>query len=159
MAHEGLQEVVPLSEAAIAPGTIKAEGSRRTIAHLDGGIVREILVRDGDAVRAGQPLLRLDDIQAATGREALRAQRWALLAQDSRIAAEIAGATAVAFPPELLQSTEQRAQEAMDGQKFETLGSNSMEERTLASPAMFGRAIYMRTEGHLYRIEQKDRSQ
>lgn len=110
--------LVPLSEAAIAPGTIKAEGSRRTIAHLEGGIVREILVRDGDAVRAGQPLLRLDDVQAATGREAARAQRWALLAQDSRVAAEIAGATAVAFPPELLRSTELRAQESMDGQRI-----------------------------------------
>ena len=110
--------LVPLSEAAIAPGTIKAEGSRRTIAHLEGGIVREILVRDGDSVRAGQPLLRLDDIQAASSREAARAQRWALLAQDSRVAAEIAGAAAIAFPPELLQSTEQRAQEAMDGQRI-----------------------------------------
>ncbi|MBI0534988.1 HlyD family type I secretion periplasmic adaptor subunit [Roseomonas sp. KE2513] len=110
--------LVPLSEAAIAPGTIKAEGSRRSIAHLEGGIVREILVHDGDTVRAGQTLLRLDDIQAATNREALRAQRWALLAQDSRIAAEIAGAAAVAFPPELLQANEQRAQEAMDGQRI-----------------------------------------
>ncbi|SHJ45365.1 HlyD family secretion protein [Roseomonas rosea] len=109
--------LVPLSEAAIAPGVIKAEGSRRTIAHLEGGIVSEILVRDGDAVKAGQPLLRLDDVQAATGREAARAQRWALLAQDSRIAAEIAGAQAIAFPPDLLAATDSRAREAMDGQR------------------------------------------
>ncbi|MFC0387883.1 HlyD family type I secretion periplasmic adaptor subunit [Muricoccus vinaceus] len=109
---------VPLSEAAIAPGTIKAEGSRRTIAHLEGGIVREILVRDGDQVRAGQVLLRLDDVQAASGREALRAQRWALLAQDSRVASEIAGANEVAFPAELMQTSELRAREAMDGQRI-----------------------------------------
>ena len=109
--------LVPLSEAAIAPGTIKAEGSRRSIAHLEGGIVREILVRDGDQVHAGQPLLRLDDVQAVTGREAARAQRWSLLAQDSRVAAEIAGAPAIAFPPDLLATNDPRAREAMDGQR------------------------------------------
>jgi HlyD family type I secretion membrane fusion protein len=109
--------LVPLSEAAIAPGTIKAEGSRRSIAHLEGGIVRDILVRDGDQVRAGQPLLRLDDVQAMTGRESARAQRWALLAQDSRIAAEIAGAPAIAFPPDLIATDDPRAREAMDGQR------------------------------------------
>lgn len=109
--------LVPLSEAAIAPGTIKAEGSRRTIAHLEGGTVREILVRDGDAVRAGQVLLRLDDVQSATGREAARAQRWALLAQDARIAAEIAGASSIAFHPDLLASEDPRARESMDGQR------------------------------------------
>ncbi|WP_424136511.1 HlyD family type I secretion periplasmic adaptor subunit [Roseomonas chloroacetimidivorans] len=108
---------VPLSEAAIAPGIIKAEGSRRTIAHLEGGIVREILVRDGDAVKTGQPLMRLDDVQAASNQEALRAQRWALLAQDSRIAAEIAGASEIAFAPALLQSDDPRAREAMNGQR------------------------------------------
>jgi HlyD family type I secretion membrane fusion protein len=109
--------LVPLSEAAIAPGVIKAEGSRRTVAHLEGGIVREILVRDGDTVRAGQPLMRLDDVQAGATHDALRAQRWALLAQDSRIAAELAGVTEIAFPPALMQATEARALEAINGQR------------------------------------------
>ncbi|MCR0985496.1 HlyD family type I secretion periplasmic adaptor subunit [Roseomonas populi] len=110
--------LVPLSEAAIAPGLIKAEGNRRTIAHLEGGIVREILVRDGETVKAGQPLLRLDDVQATAGQDSLLAQRWALLAQDSRVAAEIAGASDVAFPPELVGSDEPRAREAMAGQRI-----------------------------------------
>jgi len=109
--------LVPLSEAAIAPGVIKAEGSRRTVAHLEGGIVREILVRDGDTVRAGQLLMRLDDVQSASNQDALQAQRWALLAQDSRIAAEIAGAPEIAFAPPLMQANEARATEAMNGQR------------------------------------------
>ncbi|WP_426957433.1 HlyD family type I secretion periplasmic adaptor subunit [Muricoccus radiodurans] len=109
--------LAPLSEAAIAPGLIKAEGSRRVIAHLEGGIVREILVRDGDRVQRGQPLIRLDDVQAASGREALRAQRWGLLAQDSRAAAEIAEANTIAFPAELTAATDPRAREVMDGQR------------------------------------------
>jgi HlyD family secretion protein len=107
----------PLSEAAIAPGSIRAEGQRRTIQHLEGGIIREILVRDGDRVRAGQPLMRLDDIQAASGLETVSAQRLALLAQDARLAAEQASAPDIAFPAELLASPDPRAIEVITGQR------------------------------------------
>ncbi len=110
--------LAPLSEAAIAPGFIRNEGSRRTIAHLEGGIVREILVRDGDRVAVGQPIMRLDDVQAAATREALRAQCWSLLAQDARAAAEMADADAVAFPRDLLGAIDPRALEAMTGQRL-----------------------------------------
>ncbi len=106
----------PLSEAAIAAGMIKVEGTRRTIQHLEGGIVREILVRDGDRVRAGQVLMRLDDIRAGTDLETLRSQRWALVAQDARLAAELGDARAVAFPDDLRTATEPRAQDAIAGQ-------------------------------------------
>src|SRR5215213_5251285 len=70
--------LAPLAEAAIAPGVVKVEGTRRTLQHLEGGIVREILVRDGSKVQAGQVLMRLDDIQSDTALETQRAQRWAL---------------------------------------------------------------------------------
>lgn len=106
----------PLAEAAIAPGVIKNEGNRRTIQHFEGGIIREILVRDGDKVKAGQLLMRLDDIQAATTLETARGQRWALLAQDARLAAEMARAPRIAFPADLIASEDPRAREAMAGQ-------------------------------------------
>ncbi len=108
----------PLSEAAIAPGVIKSEGNRRAVQHLEGGIIREILARDGDEVRRGQVLMRLDDIQADTSVESLRGSRWALGAQDARLAAEMAGASAVAFPANLLESDDARAREAMTGQQI-----------------------------------------
>lgn len=108
--------LAPLSEAAVAPGVIKAEGSRRTIAHLEGGIVRELVAHDGMAVKAGQVLLRLDDTQAASGRDNLRAQQWELTAQDARIQAELAG-TPITFPPSLLASNDQRARDAVAGQR------------------------------------------
>jgi len=110
--------LAPLSEAAIAPGVIKAEGSRRVVQHLEGGIVREILARDGDVVRAGQVLMRLDDIQADATMESMRGSRWSLLAQDARLAAELARAPDIAFPAELLQSDDPRAREAMTGQRI-----------------------------------------
>src|SRR5687768_15566633 len=50
--------LAPLESAAIAAGVIEAETSRKTIQHLEGGIIGEILVKDGDAVAAGQALIR-----------------------------------------------------------------------------------------------------
>lgn len=108
--------IAPLSEAAIAPGMIKVEGTRRTIQHLEGGIVREILVRDGDRVHAGQVLIRLDDIRAGSDLETLRSQRWSMMAQDARLTAELADARTVTYPAELRDATEPRAQDAMAGQ-------------------------------------------
>ncbi|MBU8537951.1 HlyD family type I secretion periplasmic adaptor subunit [Falsiroseomonas tokyonensis] len=109
--------LVPLAEAAIAPGVLKVEGTRRTIQHFEGGIVREILVRDGDVVTAGQVLMRLDQPQAAQQTETLRSQRWALLAQDARLEAELARAPSITFPPDLLASREPRAEEVITGQR------------------------------------------
>jgi HlyD family secretion protein len=110
--------MAPLSEAAIAPGQIRSEGSRRTIQHLEGGIVREILARDGDRVKAGQVLMRLDEVQSDASLETLRSQRWALLAQDARLAAEQRGGNAIEFPPDLLASTDPRAMESVTGQRL-----------------------------------------
>ncbi len=109
--------LAPLSEAAIASGVIKVEGQRRTLQHLEGGIVREILVRDGDRVRAGQVVMRLDDVQSGSALEGLRAQRVALLAQDARLDAEHERAGEIRFPAELLESRDPRAAEAVAGQR------------------------------------------
>ncbi len=107
----------PLAEAAIAQGVIRVEGTRRTLSHLEGGIVREITVRDGARVRAGDIVMRLDQVQSDSSVETQRAQRWALLAQDARLRAEIARRQQVEFPPELLASQDPRAREAVSGQR------------------------------------------
>lgn len=109
--------MAPLAEAAIAPGQIRSEGSRRTIQHLEGGIVAEILAHDGDTVKAGQVLMRLDDAQSAASLETLRSQRWALIAQDARLRAEHDGLTEIPFPADLLATTDPRALEAVTGQR------------------------------------------
>ena len=108
--------MAPLSEAAVAPGLIKVEGQRRTIQHLEGGIIREILVRDGDRVTRGQPLIRLDDIQSGATLETLRSQLWSFMAQDARLTAELARATSITFPRELRESADLRARDAIAGQ-------------------------------------------
>jgi HlyD family secretion protein len=116
----------PLAEASVAPGVIKVEGSRRTIQHLEGGIVREILVHDGTKVKAGEVIMRLDVVQSDSALEMQRAQRWALLAQDARLATEAAQARQISFPPELMASGDPRAMEAVVGQRalFEARAAN-----------------------------------
>lgn len=110
--------LAPLAEAALAPGMIKVEGARRTLQHLEGGLVREILVRDGDRVRQGQLVMRLDDVQSGATMLAARAQRAALLAQQARLSAELARAPGMAFPEELLaRGADPRTAEALAGQR------------------------------------------
>ena len=79
--------------------------------------MREILVRDGDRVRAGDVLLRLDDVQAGAQLQALEAQRLFLLAQDARLKAELANAAAIAWPEEILaRRADPRVTDAIAGQ-------------------------------------------
>jgi HlyD family secretion protein len=66
----------PLESAAMAPGMVVDESSRKTIQHLEGGIIAQILVKDGDVVKAGQTLVRLDDTKARTSLVAIQGQLW-----------------------------------------------------------------------------------
>lgn len=94
--------LVPLAGAAVAPAVVAPEGSRRTVQHLEGGIVREIRVRDGSTVEAGEVLVVLDDAQTRETYAAARARLAATLAREHRLAAEQEGLPAVRFPEELL---------------------------------------------------------
>ena len=109
--------VAPLASAAIAPGIIKAEGNRRTVQHLEGGIVREILVRDGDRVQAGQVLARLDDVASTAQHAALKSQVMTLLAQQARLAAEHGGRREIDWPADLVRErNEPRVADAIAAQ-------------------------------------------
>jgi HlyD family secretion protein len=111
--------LAPLSAAAVAPGQIKAEGNRRTIQHLEGGIIREIAVRDGERVQAGQVLMRMDDIASNANFATLRDQRWQFLAQEARIVSELQRLPDVKFPADLVaaSTTEPRAADAIASQQ------------------------------------------
>lgn len=78
----------PLSGAAVASGTITATGRNVLVQHLEGGIVSEIAVREGDAVARGQTLVVLDDTVARTQLNRLAKQWVALKAREARLAAE-----------------------------------------------------------------------
>lgn len=93
----------PLASAAVAPGIITADTSRKSVQHLEGGIVAGILVHDGDRVAAGQPLIRLDDVEVRSTVALLEGQVWALLAQEARLLAERDGLPAPVPPPPLAE--------------------------------------------------------
>jgi HlyD family secretion protein len=92
----------PLESAAIAGGAIEAESSRKTIQHLEGGIIGRILVKDGDAVEAGQALVRLDDTRPRAALQVLQGQLWDAQAREARLLAERDGQSAIQYPQALL---------------------------------------------------------
>ena len=91
-----------LDSAITATGVVSAETNRKTVQHLEGGIVREIHVREGQHVQAGQVLFRLDRTQAKAGYELQRNQLDSAIAQEARLIAERDGQDQIALPQELL---------------------------------------------------------
>ena len=109
----GWSLLAPLGSAALAPGTVTVEGYRKTVQHLEGGIVKAIHVRDGDTVTKGQVLLELDDTSSRAQLETLRGQLFSALAREARLIAERDGKSTVAYSAILKTSTDPRAQENM----------------------------------------------
>jgi membrane fusion protein, type I secretion system len=97
----GWMAAAPLSGAVIAPGVVKVDTNRKTVQHQEGGIVKKILVRDGDRVKGGQTLIVLDDVRVDAAFDQTRTQLDAELARNARLTAEGSLADAVAFPTEL----------------------------------------------------------
>lgn len=94
--------LAPLSSAALAPGVITVENYRKTVQHLEGGIIRTILVKDGDFVNRDQVLVTLDGTQARAQLEVLRGQYFISVAREARLIAQRDGLERVAYPAELL---------------------------------------------------------
>lgn len=96
---------VHLDSAAVAAGSVIVNTKAKTVTHLEGGILGEMFVKEGDLVVAGQPLLRLADTRAASDLKQYQARRIGFVAKLARLRAEQAGADHVDFPPELTGST------------------------------------------------------
>ena len=93
--------IARLDGAALAQGVVSVESNRKTVQHLEGGIVGEIKVRDGDLVRQGQLLVRLDPTRAESAGDLYRNQLAIALAQEARLLSERDGANSVVFPEEV----------------------------------------------------------
>jgi HlyD family secretion protein/epimerase transport system membrane fusion protein len=93
-----------LAGGATAHGVISPDGSRKSVQHLEGGIIGQILVRDGDIVELGQPVVVLEDVQARASYEMLRAKRDKYRAMLARLAAEEVDAEAIDFPADLTEA-------------------------------------------------------
>lgn len=102
----GWAATAPLDSAVAAGGAIVKEMNRKIIQHLEGGIVREILIREGDHVDAGTVLFRLDPTQPQANVQTYRIQYYALLAQEARLIAERAHTDIISFPDELTKAAQ-----------------------------------------------------
>lgn len=95
----------PLAAAVIAQGSFVATGSNKIVQHLEGGIIKEILVAEGDLVRAGEPIVLLDETAALAKERELFLRRARLEAVNARLLAEYRLAEQIEFPA-LLTSRE-----------------------------------------------------
>jgi HlyD family secretion protein len=99
--------LAPLSMAVVAPGFVKVDLNRRPIQHLEGGIVHSVLVRDGQRVRAGDPVLMLGDVGVDADRNRLAFRVNAERASLCRLQAEQSLAVRIDFPGDLLKAAQQ----------------------------------------------------
>ncbi|WP_256587213.1 MULTISPECIES: HlyD family type I secretion periplasmic adaptor subunit [unclassified Pseudomonas] len=133
----GWAALAPLDSSALAPGVVTVKSYRKTVQHLEGGIVRELRVHDGDLVKTGDVLLVLDNTQARSEMETTRSQLIAALQLQARLEAERdALPEPVAVPA--LDPADPRVQEARDSEAriFQTrrtslLGEIGLQEKTI----------------------------
>lgn len=128
----------PLSTAAVAPGVVNPDGSRKTVQHLEGGIIRRIHVREGDYVAQGQALVTLENVRALARFDELRERQVILRATEARLVAEQTEQEApdFTFPDELQNERPDQIAEAVAGQRalFEDRrATQEARERILAS--------------------------
>ncbi len=92
--------LAPLESAALAPGVVTVKSYRKTVQHLEGGIVHSLNARDGERVHLGDVLLTLDTTHLHAEREVLRNQQVATAALEARLQAELQEAENLPLPAE-----------------------------------------------------------
>ncbi|MCI0910759.1 HlyD family type I secretion periplasmic adaptor subunit [Pseudomonas putida] len=108
--------VAPLSNAVHGSGVVTVQNYRKTVQHLEGGIVKELLARDGDLVKQGDPLIVLDEAQLSSEYESTRNQLIVARYKEARLRAERDGLQAI--PPVTMEGTDSdRAMEALAGEQ------------------------------------------
>ena len=98
--------LAPLDEGIPSQGHVAIDTKRKSVQHLSGGIIKEVLVGEGDQVKGGQLLIKLDDAVAKANFESVRQRYLGLRAMQGRLLAEQAGQTSITFHKDLLAASE-----------------------------------------------------
>ena len=126
-----------ISGAIVAPGQIEVERDRQIVQHPDGGVVESILVAEGEAVAAGQTLLRLDGAALRSELTIVEGQLSELAGRTARLVAERDGTANLTFQDDILAlaATSPEVAAQLDGQKrlFQARGATLAEQRDLLS--------------------------
>jgi epimerase transport system membrane fusion protein len=113
----GWSALAPIDSAAVAAGTVTVQNYRKTVQHLEGGIVRALNVREGQQVAEGDVLIELEGTQFQAEMDVLRVQQLALQSEEARLLAERDNLPAVMYPDiEGLPSVDPRVVEIRQGQ-------------------------------------------
>ena len=96
--------LAPLDEGVPTPGMVTIDTKRKTVQHLMGGIVKEVLVREGETVKEGQVLMRLDEAVTKANYESIRQRYLGLSAMQTRLRAEQSGAAKLVFDKDVLDA-------------------------------------------------------
>ena len=131
--------LAPLDSAALAPGVITVENYRKTVQHLEGGIVKAILVRDGENVVKGQTLITLEDTQPSALLEVIRGQYFISLAREARLMAQQNGFDKVSYPAELLEY--QNDQRSIDAIQMQNQTFNVRKQAHEGESALYQRQV------------------
>jgi HlyD family type I secretion membrane fusion protein len=91
----------PLNGAVVGNAVVKVEGNRKSVQHLDGGIVKELRIKEGDKVDVGDILIVLDETQARAEYEVLSQQYVVLRATEVRLLTELDHGSTLAMPEDL----------------------------------------------------------
>src|SRR5262245_56993068 len=147
---------VPLDGGAVAPGVINPDSGKKTIQHLEGGIIAELPVREGQVVKMGQPLVMLESTQARASHEALVQQRLALLARKARLDAEKAGDSRIRFPEEL-RSSDPQIRTILEAQQevFDTRRSTHASRRDIVTQRI--EQLVQQIRGYQAQVESTSR--
>ncbi len=98
--------LAPLDEGVPGQGMVSIDTKRKTVQHLTGGLVKEVLVREGDLVKEGQLLMRLDEAVARANFQAARQRYVGLRAMQDRLQAEQRGLSKITFHPDVVQASQ-----------------------------------------------------
>lgn len=125
--------LAPLDKGVPLSGTVATESNRQAVQHLSGGTIQELLVRDGDVVKKGQVLVRMNPIVAQSAVQATEAQYLSALATVSRLLAERDGARTIKWPDDLTQRRDDpRISELMSSQEQLLMSRQSALQNELA---------------------------
>ncbi len=94
--------IAPLDEGVPAQGLVAIDTKRKAVQHLTGGILKEVLVREGSWVKEGQLLIRLDDASTRANYEVVRQHYLGLRAMEGRLQSELGGKSKIDFHPDVM---------------------------------------------------------
>ncbi|MBS0371400.1 MAG: HlyD family type I secretion periplasmic adaptor subunit [Proteobacteria bacterium] len=110
--------LAPLDEGVPTSGSVTIDTKRKTIQHLTGGIAAEIFVKEGEFVKAGAPLIRIDDASTQANFEAVRQHYLTFRAMEGRLVAEQTGQTRISFHPDLQKvASDPQVKQTLDTQQ------------------------------------------